>query len=538
MLPFYHYIGYSPRAEGFQGGFAGSTSFAIPWGHVPEFVLAGFAGDRASYWGANFLKFHSEYLGLPVVGLAILGAAGTRRRLAAWLGGIGLLFLLISLGAGTPFYRVWWTLMPFVKQTRAPGMAFFVVAFVIAVFAGLGAERVERREGRRHVVAWAWGGAVVAGLALAGVFGGLAEFLAQGVELRTGRPVAAVAAAAAPGIGAGAMWSGLALVGVALLVLAGQRAWIPRWAVALALPLVIGADLWRNAGPFWQYTDAGELYGPDPVVEAIAAGGSPARVLNLVGSAAEVYPGSSLMAAGIPQLLGHHGNELHAFDELLGGKNVWQHLLHPNVWDLYAIGYVLLPTGRTGVDSLPGFERDLSGVETITGVPADLFRRASGAGYARFVTAAMKAPDEQTVATVLDARFSPDRLVLLGPETPGEFPEVTSLPAASEVSVTTEAWEPGRIGLRLAPASPEPGYVVVAENWYPDWRATADGSDAPVARGNMSLIVVPVPEGTSTVTLTFDSPDYRLGRVLSWMSLAAVFLGLAVPTVRRRGVGV
>src|SRR5207244_3494423 len=122
-------------------GFEGSTSYAIPLSHVPEFFIKNFVGwtPRGTYWGANPIKLHSEYLGLPVVALAVLGAiARERRRLVLWVGGIGLLFLLISLGATTPFYKLWWALMPLVKKTRAPGMAFFVVAFVTAVFAALG----------------------------------------------------------------------------------------------------------------------------------------------------------------------------------------------------------------------------------------------------------------------------------------------------------------------------------------------------------------------------------------------------------------
>jgi MFS family permease len=144
VLPFLHYLPYSPRAEGY-GGFAASASYGIPWEHVPEFLLARFAGDREVYWGSNFIKLHSEYLGLPVVALAVLGALGPRRRLAYWLGGVGLLFLLVSLSDSTPLYRLWWSVMPFVKQTRAPGMAFYVVGFVVAILAAFGAERVRRR---------------------------------------------------------------------------------------------------------------------------------------------------------------------------------------------------------------------------------------------------------------------------------------------------------------------------------------------------------------------------------------------------------
>src|SRR5256886_7275739 len=121
LLPFIQYIPFSPRAQGYHG-FEGSTSWAIPWNHVPEFFLKNFVGSRDTYWGSNFAKLHSEYLGLPVIALAALGAgAKDRRRLVLWVGGIGLLFLLVSLGAATPFYKLWWALMPMVKKTRAPG---------------------------------------------------------------------------------------------------------------------------------------------------------------------------------------------------------------------------------------------------------------------------------------------------------------------------------------------------------------------------------------------------------------------------------
>src|SRR5438477_515883 len=179
VVPFFEYIPYSPRAQGYHG-FEGSTSFAIPWDHVPEFFLKNFVGRSwDTYWGSNQLKFHSEYLGLPVVVLAALGVtAPERRRQILWLGGVALLFLLISLGAATPFYRVWWTLMPLVKKTRAPGMAFYVVALVTAVFAGLGVERALRGEGRRVMTPVLIIGAIVTLLGATGAFGHVAEVLA------------------------------------------------------------------------------------------------------------------------------------------------------------------------------------------------------------------------------------------------------------------------------------------------------------------------------------------------------------------------
>src|SRR5439155_471384 len=173
--------------------------YALPWSHVLEFFIKNFAGSRDTYWGSNPLKFHSEYLGLPVIALAALGAGSKdRRKLVLWVGGIGLLFLLVSLGAATPFYKLWWALMPMVKKTRAPGMAFFAVAFAVALFAGLGTERLERKEGRPVLTAWLVVAGVVALLAVTGVFGAMAQSLAAAVQaaiprvrfgrVRRGRP--------------------------------------------------------------------------------------------------------------------------------------------------------------------------------------------------------------------------------------------------------------------------------------------------------------------------------------------------------------
>ncbi|MBE0594149.1 MAG: YfhO family protein, partial [Gemmatimonadales bacterium] len=173
VLPFMQYIPYSPRAE--AGGFAWSVSYDMPWAHVPEFVLSGFSGAINTYWGPNPLKLHSEYLGASVVALALLGATSERRRLVLWLSGIGLLFLLISLGDGTPFYRLWWTVMPYVKQPRAPGMAFVVVAFVVSVLAALGAEQILRGVGRRGAVAALAVAGVVAIFAASGALANAAE---------------------------------------------------------------------------------------------------------------------------------------------------------------------------------------------------------------------------------------------------------------------------------------------------------------------------------------------------------------------------
>jgi len=526
LLPFFAYIPFSPRAEGYYG-FAGSTSYAIPWNHVPEFFLKGFVGSRETYWGSNPLKLHSEYLGLPVVALAVLGAAAKdRRRLALWLGGTGLLFLLISLGASTPFYKVWWTVMPLVSKTRAPGMAFFVVAFVVALLAGLGAQRLERKGGGKAIAPWLVIAGVIALLALSGVFGAVAETLAG------------ARAAAARDNSSAIMWGA---VGSALaLGLTGAVAWallrdrLTARLFALALALVISGDLWLNATRFWTYAPnpKSDIFRPDPLTDRIRATPLPHRVLDL-----GVYPsdGVTLMAFDIPQVLGHHGNELRYYDELLGGKNEWNNLRFVHLWDLLTVRYALAPSGARNVDSIPGYRRVLDSVPTSAGGRANLFERIDVQPYARVVPGGFKAPDSSVVIpTLLDPRIDYNRVVLFTPDQPVAPIRIREMPPPSPSRAGVTAWEPGRMTIALDPAPTQPSYVLVSENWYPDWHAAVDGAPAAVLRGDYTLITVPVLAGAKRVELTFRSRDYETGRAISLGSLLLV-AGVAVgPLVRRR----
>jgi hypothetical protein len=539
--PFWYYIPFSPRAETY-GGWERATSFAIPWHHVPEFFLAKFTGASSdqTYWGSNSAKLHSEYLGLPVVVLAVLGAADrARRRLILWLGAIGTLFLLVSLGAATPFYRLWYEVMPFMKQVRAPGMAFYIVAFVVAVLAAFGAQRLERREGRAHVIAWFWTASVVAVLALVGGFGWIAEGLALGIQQQTGRPALALAASASSSIRFGALGSAVFLGGLVLLAWGFLREKIGSRALTLLIILVVGTDLWINARTFWNYSNApDDLFGGDAITEHLRQVEPPIRVLEL-----QVYPpggsASTLMAYGIPQLLGHHGNELHAFDELMGGKNVWSNLPFwgrgdLKLLDLYAVRYLVVPGGR-GLDSIPGFRRLVAEVPTAGGGTGSLFERVPAPPYARFVSGALKGADSLAAATVLHPQFLVDRLVYLDATFDGRPEELTAMPEPADATVDVAEWAPGRMRLTISPAAPVDGYVVMSENWYFDWRATVDGRPVDTVRGNGALITVPVAAGARDIELAFRSDHYRVAKMITLGSLLAVAMaGIAPPVVRRK----
>ena len=531
ILPFLEYIPHSPRAAGYSVGYAGSTSYGIPWDHVPEFFLGGFTGAPEAYWGSNPLKHHSEYLGLPVVALAILGFGDRRRRLVWWLGGIGVLFLLIALGGATPFYHLWWAVMPMVKKTRAPGMVFFVVAFCVSMFAALGVSRLERGEGEggaqpRVARIWLIAAGVVALLGAIGVFGQMAVSLAPservGAAIRHGSAIRMSAI-----IGA------LFLAAVAVLVWGRLRGRVPAFAFAIGLPLLVGLDLWRDGRGFWTYSapPSRGLYQDDAVITRLKAAPLPMRVLD-VG----VYPQNVLMAHGIPQVLGYQGNELRYYDDLLGGRNDWRYLLSSTrLWPLLAVRFVLIPDST----ALPGYHLVQGPVTTAAGSRAFLYEADTIPPYARVIPAAVKVPNDSVIPpTLADPRLPGyDRVVLLPSNAPINPPTLQGLPAPSLSKARVTAWDAGKMTVELDPAPRDSSYVMIAENWYLDWRASVDGHPGMVLRGDNSLLTIPVAPGARKIELSYHSRTYTRGKVMAFVTLLIVLAGFAVPLVatRRRG---
>jgi hypothetical protein len=522
VLPFLQYLPYSPRAAGGpSGGWVYATGFSMPPEEIVTTVLPQFNGVLEHYWGRNFFKLHTEYLGAVVVVLAALGLrGGERRHLVRALGGIALLFLLVAFGGHTPFYRLWYEVMPMMKKVRAPGMAFFLVALPVAVFAAFGAERLSRRQVTLRQLGVPLG--VLGVLALLGAVGGL-----QGIAGLFAAPEQAPRLADNAGelqTGAVRLLVVVLLGGAALAAVATDR--LRGLGAAAALAIVIVGDLWSVDRQFFNYQPpAATLYADDPIITRLRQTPKPFRVLD-VG----VYQGSYLMAHDVQAMLGYHGFELRYYDELMGGKNEWRNVGSPNLHDLLAVRYLLLPDSQT----VPGFHQVLGPATTTPGRVGHLYERDSVPAYVRLVPAAAKLPDDQAVPTIIDPRF-PLRSVVLVPDTASLTPDtLRTQPEPPTAQATLAEWAPGRMRIAIAGSDRRPLYLLVSENWYRDWHAEVDGKPAPVVRGDHTLITVPLPPGAREVRLVFASDAYREGRWITWLALLLIAGLMAWPAWQRR----
>jgi hypothetical protein len=510
-LPFLSYIPFSPRGEGGgSGGWDYAVSYSMPPEELFTTVLPQFNGILERYWGRNFFKLHTEYLGAVVVALAALGVGDrSRTRLVRALGAIALLFLLIALGGHTPFYSLWYEVMPMMQKVRAPGMAFYLVALPVAVFAGFGADRLLRRDVslRAAVIPLAILGAV----GLLGAIGVLGSVATLFVSEQQAPKLAANASELQLG--------GLRLLLVTLLgggvIGAIWKGRVGPTAAAAALALVVVADLWTIDRRFFDFKPpASELFADDAITAKLGQETRPFRVLD-VG----VYQGSVLMAYSVPSVLGYHGNELRFYDDLLGGKNVWRNLGNPNLHDLLAVRYLILPDSQ----EVPGYHA-VSGLTTTShGSSGILYQRDTAPEYVRVIPAAAKLSDDQVVPTVIDPRF-PRNAVVLVADTASVTPEPIRAggPDTTALRARLTDWKPGSMRIALEGSDTRPRYLLVSETWYKDWHARVDGRPAPVHRGDHALITVVLPPGAREVALDFDSPEYARGKLISLLALLAI----------------
>ncbi len=535
VVPFLSYFPYSPRVIGDSAtSWEYATSYALPIEELFGTILPHFNGlGPDAYWGRNFAKLHSEYLGVVVVALAGLGiAARKRQRGLVALAVIAGLFLLVSLGGHTPFYRLWYEVMPYMKKVRAPGMAFFLVALPVAVYAAFGAERLLRRDVAPRTVLYLFGGfALFAVLGVTGLLQGVAEGLAADPRL------VPRAQANAPALIGGSLRLLIAAVAGGAVAWAVASGKVQERVAAGALALVVAADLLSIDRHFYVFeAPASELFAADEVTAYLARQPKPYRVMDT-----GAYPGDFLMAHHVPTVLGYHGNEVRFYDEVWGGKNIYANLGNWNLWDLWAVGYAVLPDSQP----IPGFHRVLGPVVPTPGrlraeygggaSPVYLFERDTMPPYARIIPVAAKVPEERVIPTLLDPRFPLSVAALFPESTSVVAPRIESgMPVAVSARATVSAWEPGRMTIAIDGAEQRQSYLVVAETWYPAWQATVDGAATPVHRANHAQIAVEIPSGARAVELFFDDPASARGRLVTLISLLLTLALTVVPWLRRR----
>ncbi len=536
-LPVREYVKWSPRAGGLAD-YRMATSYAWPPEELFNAYLPQFSGMLNNYWGRNGIHLHSDYVGVVVLilaGAAFLGLRGDvkRKHIIFW-SVVLLVSVLWSLGSATPFYRIPYAIIPGTKYFRAPATIFFVGTLAIALLACAGTERfLSLRVSRKYLVGWGIAGVVIALLASVGALSSVAESFA---DERFVDQVQANNAAVVVGA-----WRSLGFVFLVLaLWFAFTQGRLSGRMTAWALALLVAVDLWTVERIYWMFSPpATVIYGSDSIIETLKGEPQPIRVLPL-----QVQPtpepdvflgGDALMTHRIRNVLGYHGNQIGRYNELVGINSNDNRFLSPNVLQLTNTRYLL-----TNIPQLPfiGNTTRVKGpVRNASGDTVYLYRLNAENPYSWVTPIAVKAPDDQVLATVLNPRFDVRRAALFDTSSNVTVAQgVQSLPSPLAIATTVRHYEPGRVQIDLSSPAPAGSSLVVSENYYPGWIAQADGKRARIGRADYTFIGVELPSGARTVQLTFTSPAYQRGKGVTWFAifLGFLLLGAGVWRDRRR----
>ena len=126
--------------------------------------------------------------------------------------------------------------------------------------------------------------------------------------------------------------------------------------------------------------------------------------------------------------------------------------------------------------------------------------------------------DDAAVLQILsDPRFAADRIVVAS----DPLPPVSAVQGGGRVEVISYA--PERIEVRAE--SPNGGYLVVTDAFYPGWVAEVDGAAVPIYRVDFYFRGIWLKPGPHTVVMRFEPTSFRLGAAASGVALLAALAG-------------
>lgn len=515
-----------------ESGRAWSSSWSLHPEEVVSLVVPEYVGNAAggpawaegTYWGRNFTRDNHSYAGIVVLLLAALSFVGARRKQLRWFfTALGLLAVGFALGAHSPLWSLFYAVLPGIRLFRAPDMVMYLFGFGAITLAALGVDRMfelasededevtSRGKARRVLAGGAGFVGVLALLMGSGVFTSFwTTVVYPGIDARRLQ----ILQAHLPNIAQGAFIALLLTAAAAGLVWALLDRRIPTTAALAGLLTLVAVDAARIDQAFIETFDFHQWSAPDANIRAILERENtddPYRLLSLAGRGQDVTPAMH----GIELAAGHHPNDLARYRELIGmvGSGLPQNLLHPNVRRILNVRYILWPDIELG----PAPQGPVvSRTQLAGGQPYHTLLADQGLPRARLVGAAIVKSDDEAVDYILSEAHDPSVEVVLVQDPPVEL---SGGPVEGSVRWTEREAD----HMTLEVVSDRPALLVVADNWFPAWKASVDGQEADVLRAYHSVRAVAVPEGTSTVEMWYDSGLLSTSR---WLTLL-VLLGLS-----------
>ncbi|MGD9141186.1 MAG: YfhO family protein [bacterium] len=314
----------------------------------------------------------------------------------------------------------------------------------------------------------------------------------------------------------------LAVIGSIFIMLASFKPMSMKAFTAVALCLLF-VDLLPFAARFKVSQPAGGVMPPSEFVEQLPAKSGRSRIVKF---ASDVLPASTPTLLEIDDIHGYNALNVNYYLEVLGavdpsviatenaalrrriGPLSSGEALQSPILDMMNAAYILTAMLIEGKGQPIRIGND------------GVLPRAYLVGGARFF-----GTYDEVLGYMKTGEFDPRREVVLVGES-GAGPD--SAVDAGRVSIASYGPHEVVIGVDAA----RDCYLFISDTFYPGWRATIDGEEAPVLRANYAFRALSVREGKHEVVMAFESTPFRTGIILS---IAGLVL-LAVMLMSRSAV--
>jgi hypothetical protein len=492
--------------------------------HAVALFLPGFYGDSVNhkYWGPDNIVENMQYIGLVPLYLTAIAATtrATRQRGALFFAGLSACLYMVRMKI--PPFATLAALVPLLNKGTVTRLA-TVVAFLLAIVAGLGLTALEKWRGKTRTIV----GATVGTLVMNALVVGAAWWIHH--EEVSSHPY--ILNSLWISVVLTTIW--LVLLGLFLTKRIGRR-WL-----AISVILLTFTDLFIIGSDFNTVASPEMIYPPTQATDFLRRDPTPFRVLVLhpPQKEMETAPSNTLQPYQIPEIGGrdpHLPQQYYDFisqvmeepSVTLNGYLLPSKFGKSLLWGMLNVKYVI------SNNDLPPDQ--LSRLHLVYANEVKIYRNKDWMPR-MFAVPEFRVLESQdaVVEALKDPAFDPRTKVLLL-----EMPRWVS--TGSEPCVTDEVridWV-GTSDVEARTCLSVPNLLVLSRRYDPAWRAYVDGERREVYQANDILMAVPVEAGEHAVRFAYEPPSRSwnlAARTIPPLLMAGAFWVLTKRAERKRG---
>ena len=503
MLPTLEFAGHSTRAGGISYAFA--TYDSLHPKDLLAFIIPDIFGNPidGTYWPSKEIWHFWEscgYVGVfPLLLLFITTKSSPFRPLRTFFLVLIAISLLLALGKYNPLYPIIYKLPGF-DRFRIPAQIIFLYIFSVAVASGMGVQAME--EGT-----WRFNKGIFLFLAVTGFL--LLLFLVglhlspfkfflklfknfstgpvthANMEMLYDRMIVSISRSAL-----------FFSCGLLFIVLHKKRR-LAQWVFKVLLPAIILVDLYLFGSQFIR-----SYAFPSPVEKkniVAQLGGNPSQ--------GRVIPNSQIF---LP-----NDGLLHTFPSVLGYDPL---ILRRYIYFIQSSQDQRFDDHVVNLGGLNNPNAKLMGLLNVNRLllNGEIVDLKINNRYLNIVQSAVIKSHDEVLPFMKSDEFDPLTMVILEQEN-GQVQAANHQSGPISGSGSVLAYD--NEAIRIRTSSDQRGFLVLSEIFYPGWRATVDGKEAGILRGNYLFRVIPLEKGDHEVYLYFVSWPFRIGLMVSFLTL-------------------